>query len=189
MREVKHLTRAELDAGLDVIRQSPRDMGTLEMIVCRPAVGARHLLESGELDLVVGLVGDNWKAREEATPNRSPNLATQLTLMNARAIALLAQDRSRWALAGDQLFVDFDLSEANVPAGTRLLIGEALVEVTAEPHNGCRQFVERYGRDAQIWVNSPVGKELHLRGVNARVIQPGTIRTGQAIRKFTPPSV
>jgi MOSC domain-containing protein YiiM len=104
--------------------------------------------------------------------------------MNARVIALLAQTKERWPLAGDQLFVDFDLSAENVPAGTRLAVGSAVVEVTAPPHTGCKKFTERFGADAMAFVNSPVWKPLQLRGVHARVVKPGTIRTGDAVKKL-----
>jgi MOSC domain-containing protein YiiM len=107
----------------------------------------------------------------------------QLNLMNARAIALLAQEKDRWSLAGDQLYVDLDLSEENLPPGTQLAIGAAIIEVTDQPHTGCKKFMARFGADALKFVNSPVGKGLHLRGVNARVVQPGAIHTGDVVRK------
>jgi MOSC domain-containing protein YiiM len=108
----------------------------------------------------------------------------QLNIMNARAIALVAQDKDRWQLAGDQLFIDFDLSDENLPAGTRLALGSAVIEVTAQPHNGCKKFVARFGLDAMRFVNSPVGKQLHLRGINARVVQRGVIRVGCVVKKI-----
>ena len=108
----------------------------------------------------------------------------QLNLMNARVIALLAQVRERWSLAGDQLYLDLDLSADNLPAGTRLALGSAVILVTAEPHTGCQKFAARFGRDAIQFVNSPLGRQLHLRGVNARVVQPGVIRVGDVVRKL-----
>jgi len=184
MPEARQLTRPELEAGLDAIRQSPRDEGVLELIVRRPRTDEREVLEEGQLDPAEGLVGDNWKARgtaggwQPAIPDR------QLTLMNARVIALLAQTKERWPLAGDQLFVEFDLSAANVPAGTRLAVGSAVVEVTAPPHTGCKKFTERFGADAMAFVNSPVWKLLQLRGVHAKVVKPGLVRTGDAVKKL-----
>lgn len=180
MTTISHLTTAELEAGLDAIRQSPADNGTLEMLIRRPQIGEREELEEGEVDLVEGLVGDNWKTRYG---NRPANPDAQITITNARAIQHISQDKERWSLAGDQLYVDFDLSETNVPAGTKLSIGSAILEVTAEPHNGCNKFVERFGMDAMIFVNSDVGKELHLRGINCKVIQAGTISVGDSITK------
>jgi len=180
MTTISHLTTAELEAGLDAIRQSPADNGTLEMLIRRPQIGEREELEEGEVDLVEGLVGDNWKTRYG---NRPANPDAQITITNARAIQHISQDKERWPLAGDQLYVDFDLSETNVPAGTKLSIGSAILEVTAEPHNGCNKFVERFGMDAMIFVNSDVGKELHLRGINCKVIQAGTISVGDSITK------
>jgi hypothetical protein len=183
--DVRHLTTPELEAGLDRIREAPRDSGVLELIVRRPSTGKRELLEEGELDMAEGLVGDSWRSRGGFRgKDRSPDPGTQLTLMNARAAALVARDRERWPLAGDQLFVDLDLSQENLPPGTRLGIGSAVVEVSDIPHTGCKKFVERFGLDAMKFVNSTLGRQLQLRGINARVVQPGTIRVGDAVRKL-----
>ena len=180
-----HLTTSELEAGLDEIARSPRDNGVLAMIVRRPQVGEREILQEGQLDLVDGLVGDSWKNRSSRrTADGTPHPDMQLNLMNSRVVALVSQDTSRWHLAGDQLFVDFDLSAANVPAGTKLAIGSAVIEVTAQPHTGCSKFVERFGLDAMKFVNSPEREHLHLRGINARVVQPGVLRVGDTISKL-----
>ena len=185
MSTITHLTTAELEAGLDHIRQSPKDVGTLEMIVRRPHIDAREVLVEGELDLELGLVGDTWLERGSSrTADGSAHPDMQLNVINARLLDLVAQDKARWQLAGDQLVVDFDLSEANIPPGTQLAIGSAIIEVTAQPHTGCAKFVARFGREAMLFVNSPLGKQLHLRGINARVVQPGTIRQGDEVRKL-----
>ena len=185
MIEVKHLTMAELEAGLDTIRRSPRDEGVLELIVRRPAIDAREVMEEGELNLAEGLVGDSWRNRRSSrTTDGSAHPDMQLNIMNARVIALVAQEKQRWQLAGDQLFIDMDLSAENVPPGTQLALGSAVIEVTAQPHTGCKKFVARFGLDAMKFVNSPVGKELHLRGINARVVQSGVIRVGNAVKKL-----
>lgn len=184
MTEVKKLSHAELEAGLDEIRQAPKDNGVLEMIVRRPAVNEREVLEQGELSLTDGLVGDNWKERRSGrSADGSAHPEMQINIMSARAAALVAQQKERWRLAGDQLFVDLDLSGDNLPPGTRLAIGSALIEVTAIPHTGCSKFVERFGLDAMQFVNSTVGKQLHLRGINAKVVQPGVIRVGDVVKK------
>jgi hypothetical protein len=184
MGDLKHLTLETLEARLDEIRQSPKDEGVLELIVRRPETDAREVLEEGVLDLAEGLLGDTWKIRGSTrTKDGSPHPDMQLNLMNSRVIALLAQRKDRWALAGDQLFVDLDLSDANLPPGTRLALGSAVIEVTDQPHTGCHKFQARFGRDAGKFVNSAVGKELHLRGINARVVQPGVIRVGDVVSK------
>ena len=182
---VSHLSSEELEAGLDHVRSAPRDIGTLDLIVRRPAVGVREELAQGDLDIEDGLVGDTWKMRRSRmTADGSPHPLMQLNIMSSRVVALVAQDRTRWALAGDQLFVDLDLSAANLPAGSRLAIGDAIVTVTDQPHTGCGKFVERFGQEAMKLVNSPLGRQLNLRGINARVVQPGSIRVGDTVRKL-----
>jgi hypothetical protein len=184
MTLVKHLAGPELQAGLDDIRQSPRDDGILHLIVRRPEVGVREVLDQGQLDLVVGLVGDNWSERGSSrTADGSAHPDMQLNIMNSRVIALVAQEKARWPLAGDQLFVDLDLSADNLPPGTRLTVGSAVIEVTAQAHTGCKKFVARFGLEAMQFVNSPLGCQLHLRGINAKVVKPGVIRTGDVLRK------
>ena len=185
MAEAKHLTMAEIEAGLDAIRQSPKDEGVVALIVRRPQVDAREVLEEGELDLVEGLVGDSWKVRASTrTPDGSPHPDMQLNVMNARVIALVAGEKGRWPLAGDQLFIDMDVSQENLPPGTRLALGSAVIEVTDQPHTGCKKFAARFGLDALKLVNSPVGRQLQLRGVNAKVAQPGVIRVGDLVKKL-----
>ncbi len=182
---VRHLSTRELEAGLAEVGRSPRDTGVLELVVARPREGERQVLEDGELSLREGLVGDSWRSRSSArTSDGSPHPDMQLNLMNARVVALLAQTKSRWPLAGDQLFVDLDLSTDNVPPRTRLAIGTAVIELTDQPHTGCGKFVEHFGVDAMKLVNSDLGRRLQLRGVNAKVVQPGRIRVGDLTRKL-----
>jgi MOSC domain-containing protein YiiM len=178
----RHAGRAELEAGLQAILESPRDSGRLSMIAQRPAVGARKELDAGQISIEAGLVGDNWKARGSgATPDRSAHPDMQLTIMNSRAIALIAVDPSRQSLAGDQLYVDLDLSEANLPPGTKIEIGSVIVEVTDVPHTGCRKFVQRFGREAMEFVNSATGRKHNLRGINARVVRDGIVQVGDPV--------
>ena len=184
MADVRHLTMEELEAGLDEIRRSPRDEGVLELIVRRPQIDEREVLEEGELDLAEGLVGDNWRTRGSSlTPDGSAHPDMQLNIMNSRVIALVAQGRKRWQLAGDQLFIDMDLRAEALPPGTQLSLGTAVIEVTSQPHTGCSKFAARFGPDATRFVNSPVGKQLHLRGINAKVVQPGLIRVGDVAKR------
>ena len=185
MNSAKYLSMDELEAGLNEIEESPLNKGVLEMIVCRPEVDERKVLDEGTLDLELGLIGDNWKTRGSSRTNDGfghPEM--QLNIMNSRAISLIAQDKERWKLAGDQLFIDINLSDDNLPTGSRLKIGDAVIEVTAIPHNGCKKFTERFGIDAVKFVNSPIGKKLHLRGINAKVIKEGTIKTGDTVEKI-----
>jgi hypothetical protein len=184
MDPTRHRTAAELEAGLPAIRRAPHDRGVVEMIVRRPQVDEREQLAQCELDCVVGLVGDSWLQRGGAqTTNGSADPLAQLTIMNARVADLVAGETSRWPLAGDQLYVDLDLSEANLPAGTRLAIGAAVIELTATPHTGCGKFRQRFGPDAMGLVNSPEGRALNLRGRNARVVVGGVVRVGDLARK------
>ena len=185
MLNVQHLSIMELEAGMDYIRQSPTDNGVLKLIVRRPAVDEREVITEAHLNTNEGLDGDTWKTRGSShTVDGSANFNAQITVMNSRAIALVAQDEERWSLAGDQLYIDMDLSEDNLPPGTRLSIGSAILEVSAQPHSGCKKFSSRFGVEAMKFVNSPEGKRLHLRGINTRVIQSGTIRAGDVIRKI-----
>ena len=185
MHQTLHLSLAEMHAQLDHIRQAPHDNGVLEMIVCRPDVDQRKMLFEAELDVERGLIGDSWLSRGNyrggpADPD------CQINIMSSRVVALLAQDRDRWPLAGDQLYIDLDLSDNNLPPGSQIAIGTAILEVTAEPHTGCKKFASRYGDDATKFVNSPEGKRLHLRGINARIVQSGLVRTGDTVTKLTP---
>ncbi|MCA9929406.1 MAG: MOSC domain-containing protein [Anaerolineales bacterium] len=184
METIVHLTTAELEAGLDEIRQSPKDGGVVQMIVKRPSTNDRVILTEGELTLAAGLVGDNWKARgNRGTPDGSAHPEMQLNIMNSRVIDLIAQERERWALAGDQLYIDLDLSAENLPPGTQLRVGTAVIEITSIPHTGCKKFTTRFGMDAVKFVNSPVGKQLKLRGLNAKVVQPGIVRVNDRVSK------
>ena len=178
-----HLTPAELQAGLHTVRASPADDGTLELIVRRPAVGEREPVDEAELDLELGLLGDSWSTRGRSG-GRPANTSAQVTVMNARAAALVARDPDRRPLAGDQLYVDLDLGGENLPPGTRLVVGDAVLEVTDEPHTGCKKFSERFGLEALLFVNSPEGRALNLRGINTRVVTAGGVRVGDAVRKL-----
>ncbi len=175
----------ELQGGLDEILLSPPTEGTVELIVRRPTEDEREVLQEGELDLVEGLVGDSWRVRgSRQTDDGSAHPGMQVTLMNARVIALIARERDRWPLAGDQLYVDLDLRSENLPPGTRLALGSAVLEVSEEPHTGCAKFSCRFGSQALRFVNSPVGRSLRLRGLNARVVESGTVRRGDAVQKL-----
>ena len=182
---MKHLTMQELEAALDHLRQAPKDDGVLQLIVCRPEEDQRKEMDEAELDPVKGLIGDNWIVRgSRRTPDGSAHPEMQINIMNARVTALVAQEKERWSLAGDQLYIDMDLSKENLPAGSRIQVGSAVLEVSPLPHTGCHKFVSRFGLDAMKFVNSEVGKELCLRGINAKVIQPGTVKVGHIVKKI-----
>jgi len=173
-----HLTAAELEAGLDYVRQSPKDEGTLLYIVVRPERDERIVLQECQMSAEQGVHGDMWLRKG------TPHIDAQVMLINTRAIDLLARTSGRWALAGDQLYVDLDLSEDNLQAGQRLAVGSTILEVTSKPHKGCAKFAQRFGKDALEFVNAPQGWQLHLRGICARVVQDGTAKVGDHIVKY-----
>jgi hypothetical protein len=177
-----HRSRDELEAGLDRIRAAPADRGVVELIVRRPSTGAREVVTEAELDLVDGVVGDDWRTRgSRLTADGSAHPGMQVTLMSSRVAALVAGPVERWPLAGDQFYVDFDLSEQALPAGTRVALGSAVLELTGEPHRGCKKFVERFGPAAGRFVNTGDTLPLRLRGANARVVVPGSVGVGDEI--------
>jgi hypothetical protein len=181
---MEHLTVDQLEQGLEDIRRSPADEGRVDLIVRRPAVDGREVLEIGELHPDHGLVGDTWRVRSSTrTGDSAPHPDMQLNVINARLSALVAGSPERRPLAGDQLHLDLDLSVTNLPPGTRLALGSAVIEVTEQPHTGCAKFAARFGRDALRFVNSPTGRDLRLRGLNAKVVVPGTVRVGDVVRK------
>ncbi len=183
----RHATVDQLDAGLDHIRQSPADYGSLRMIVQRPAADQREVVTEGKLDVDAGLVGDSWLTRGSTrTPDGGPNPAAQVTIISARLIDLIARTEDRWPLAGDQLVIDIDMSEKNLPPGTQLAIGSAVIEISEEPHTGCAKFAQRFGHDALRFISTPQGQALRLRGVNTRVIQSGAIQVGDLATRLQP---
>lgn len=181
----KHLTTAEIEQALPRVLGAPKDNGRLEVIVIRPNVNEREIIESGVLDIEQGLVGDNWLMRGSSrTNNGLGHPEMQLNVMNYRYAELIAGSRDRVPLAGDQLFVDLDLSGKNLPPGTRLSIGDAVIEATAIPHLGCKKFVERFGLDAMKFANSEFGRKHNLRGINAKIITRGRIKTNDRVCRF-----
>jgi MOSC domain-containing protein YiiM len=180
-----HFDLATLEAGLAHVRAAPATDGVVELIVRRPKAGEREVCESASLDEAEGLVGDCWRARgSRHTLDGSAEPERQLTIMSSRAIALMAASVDQWPLAGDQLYVDLDLSEANLPAGVRVAVGDAIIEISSKPHTGCAKFRARFGADALRFVNSPDGRALRLRGVNGRVVRSGAVRAGDAVRRI-----
>lgn len=181
----RHLNLAELEAGLPGILAAPREDGILRAIVARPAPGERRDLASSEISLARGVHGDHWEQGcWKSTPDGRPDPDVQICVMNARCIGLIAGERENWPPAGDNLFIDMDLSPDNTPPGQRLAIGTAVIEITAVPHNGCDSFIARYGRDACVFVNTGQGKRLRLRGIYARVVQDGRVSAGDRVTKL-----
>jgi hypothetical protein len=176
--------RRDFSPALADIDAAPADLGTLERIVRRPSVEARELLDSARLDPSVGLVGDDWQARgSRSTPDGSADPEAQLTVISTRVLRAIEPDESRWSLAGDQLYVDLDLRADTLPAGSRLAIGDAVIEISAKPHTGCEKFAARFGIDALAWISTPVGKAHRMRGLNARIVRGGAIAVGDVIRR------
>jgi hypothetical protein len=184
MIDIRKLSTSELEAGLPTILESPKDNGLVRMIVRRPNVENRQCIDIGKLDIDEGLVGDNWRTRgSPMTQDGSAHPEMQLNLMNSRVVDLVATSKARWPLAGDQFYVDLDLSWDNLPAGTRLQMGTAMIEITSVPHLGCRKFMSRFGRDALMFVNSEYGKRLNLRGICAKVVKAGTVKVNDTLSR------
>ena len=171
------LSYDELEAGWAQLSPSPSDDGSVDMIVRRPARDQREELSSAAFTAEAGLAGDDWL-------RRSGNPQAQITLMNSRLIQLLTGDKTRWAEAGDQLFVDLDISKANLPPGARLQIGEVVMEISPLPHEGCTKFARRFGGPARKWIMSDEGVLERRRGVYATVIEDGAIKQGDRIQKL-----
>jgi hypothetical protein len=187
---VEHPDAARLAAGLDAVLASPPDDGRVELIARRPTVDRREIVDRAQLDPLEGLVGDSWRDRgSRSTTDGSAEIDRQLTLMNSRVAALVAGQRDRWALAGDQIYVDLDLSVENLPAGSRLAVGDAVIEITEPPHLGCRKFATRFGQDALRFVNSTGGRLRRFRGVNGRVVVAGSVALGDTVRKLAVPQL
>ena len=183
--EIKHLSTPDLEAGLEQIRNSPKNQSVLDMIVSRPEEDAREIMELADLDVVVGLVGDTWQDRPSArSGDGKAHPDMQITLMNSRVADLVAQSKERWPLSGDQLFADLDLSKTNVPPGTRISVGKAVLEATDQPHTGCKKFASRFGVDALKFISSPATEVLQLRGINLKVVEGGEIKPGDIVKKL-----
>lgn len=178
-------TRAELEAALPDILAAPAETGRLDLIVSRPSKGQRQMPDAAELTSAAGVAGDHWSAGcWMSTEDGQPHPDVQICMMCSRTIRAIAGPLEAWPPAGDNLFLDFDLTPSNCPPGTRLGIGSTELLVTEVPHNGCQSFIDRYGRDACLFVNTGEGKRLRLRGIYARVIRDGRVAVGDAVRKL-----
>lgn len=186
MQEAKQFSSAELELSVEHILATPKDDGELHLIVRRPDVDERETPDKARLDVKDGLVGDNWLARgSRHMPDGAADPDMQLNIMNARVVQSVAGSEDRWALAGDQLYIDMDLSPENLPPGTQLQLGDAVIEVTEPPHTGCKKFAARFGVDAMVFVNSGRGRQLNFRGICAKVVTSGDIRVGDVARKLS----
>ena len=171
----RHRPFAELEASLSALAELPKDSGRLALIVRRPADGVRETPQTVRLTPEEGVPGDSW--------GRSPSrkLDAQIAVMR-RDVAELIANGQPLTLFGDSLFVDFDISTPNLPTGSRLRVGEAVVEVTPMPHNGCAKFKGRFGQDALVFVNAKPTRHLNLRGIYWKVVEPGEVSVGAEIR-------
>lgn len=179
-----HRSREALESDYSAMERSPQTAGTIKLIVIRPGVDRRIVIDEGELDVDVGLVGDNWHDRVGHQVAEPSAKESQITLMNSRIAELLSPERSRWPLAGDQLFVDLDLSKENLAPGQRLRIGSAQLEISEMPHLGCKKFMARFGLDALAFISTEIGKFERMRGVYARVTKSGFVRVGDTVEKI-----
>lgn len=180
--QLMHRTTEELETRLDEILAAPKDAGPIEMIARRPGENEREVIQSAELTTEEGLIGDSWIDRVDE--NGDPYLPAQLTLMNSRVADAVAVTRDRWPLAGDQIYVDMDISQGNLPPGARIKVGDAVVEISDVPHTGCNKFAGRFGKEALRFANVGVGRENRFRGVNAFVVEPGSVQVGDKITKL-----
>ncbi len=180
-----HITTTGIEKRMDWVLAAPADVGRVEMLVVRPAVNQRESLDQVMFSAQQGVFGDNWLAScWKKLPGGESDPQVQVAIMNARMIEVLTRDKTRWPLAGDQLFVDFDLSVNNLAVGDRLQVGAAVLEITAEPHRGCGKFKRRFGMAALAMVNSAQGDARRLRGVYARIVSAGEVRVGDGVRKI-----
>ncbi len=181
---LNHLNMFQLESGLDHILNAPKDNGIVQMIVSRPKIEVRKILNVAKLDKEFGLDGDNWNDRGNSSmPDNCPDIEAQLTIMNSRVISLMTSSSDEWPLAGDQLYIDMDLSRNNLVPGSQIKIGSAVVEVSEKPHTGCKKFSSRFGLDALKFISTPSGRELCLRGINTRIVQSGVVQTGDVVKK------
>ena len=177
--DTRHLRLDELNAGLDTILEAPEDGGLIQMLIVRPADDERTTPDFVEVSAEEGTHGDHWSKGES---RYEPDV--QIAIMSSRVLDLVSGGRDRWPLAGDNIIVDMDLSQTNLVPGQKLEAGSAILEITEIPHRGCAKFSARFGADALRFVNLGRAAELRLRGVYARVVQPGQIAVGDQINKL-----
>ena len=180
-----HKPITELEVGMAQLLEAPQDRGNLELIVIRPTKEQRQILDEAWLSPEAGVQGDNWaKGCWKSLPDGRPDPDVQVTIMSARLARLvMGEDKSHWALAGDQLIADLDLSEGNLPVGQRLVLGDAVLEITSVPHRGCAKYRARFGDEALRFINTDEGRRMNLRGIYAKILQAGRVRVGDVLKK------
>lgn len=182
----EHASTVELEQGLAEVLKSPIETGQLEAIFVRPATNERRALETATLTPEGGIDGDRWATDDYYVgKNGQRDLRSQVTIMNGRFLRQIAGSEDAMCLAGDNLIVDLDLSESNLPPGSQLAIGsDVVIEINGHPHSGCTKFASRFGNEARTFANNKRGASLHLRGRHAQVVRGGEIRVGDAVRKL-----
>ncbi len=184
MESIEHTTSDELNDKMDWLLDSPKDGGVVRGIVVRPATDEREELQEARLSPEGGVEGDRWASTaQRKLKDGRLNPDVQVTLTNARLIELLAKERSRWSLSGDQIYVDMDLSMENLQPGQRLAIGSTVLEISEVPHRGCSKYRSRFGQAGFDLVDSARGRELRFRGVYAQIVKEGTVGVGDQIHK------
>lgn len=179
------ITRAELDRAWPDIMAAPKDGAAIEMLCLRPAMGERRFVDEIHVTREEGIPGERWLTQPwMRLPGGQPDPAIQVSFLQRRVLDLVWRDREGTPHPGDTFVVDMDLSEANLPAGSLLQVGSAVLEVSTVFNNACAKWKKRYGDDALDWVRAYENKEFRPRGVLAKVHRDGVFRAGDRLTRI-----